>query len=121
MSKKLFKNTVVDLGEIKGGSKGVEVFWEFEDLSKNDIAYNDDGSPAIKPGCGCTASFEVGEDGIYAKYNDSGNKTGKITKALTVYRKDGDSPVKVLSARGGGSVYNSNLPKVTLKFTAIII
>lgn len=116
----LFKETSVNMGDIRPGQSDVLIEWFFDQLTKDDIAVDSEGKFAIAPSCGCTASFEVLEDRIIAKYNDSGNTIGPVSKSATVYYKSGDTPVKVVNNRGV-ETYNPDLGKTVLFFTVNVV
>lgn len=114
-----FKESTVDLGQIKAGSNNVNVKWEFEDLTLDDIAKFKDvrgvEQYAIRPGCGCTAKFSFTEKGIEAVYTDSLKKGGK-TKSVTVYLKPEDGvPVRVQNNRNTER-FNEALKTVVIVF-----
>lgn len=112
----LFKDTVFDMGDITLGSKGNEAFWEFDSLTKEDIAYDEETNTyGFKAACGCTLP-QLTDTGLKAKYNDGGNNYGPGSKSITIYLKDGDKPLYVDGAKK--RVLNDELPKVvlTLKF-----
>jgi len=121
---KAFKNISVDVGEIKAGSKGTEVFWEFQDLTRDLIAQYTKGKDIVylvRPKCGCTADLEILDNGIKASYNDSGNMLGDVIKRVSVYLKPKENiPVQVKNKRGV-LIPNPKLGKVTLSFTANIV
>lgn len=121
----LFKQTSVKLEPIKAGQKNVPVEWLFDSITKEDIASYVDAKGetqyAIKPGCGCTASFEVLDDRIKALYSDGGNNKGAVSKSVTVYHKPSDPSVPVRSKNERGvDVFNPALGKTVLMFTVPI-
>ena len=114
----LFKsNTFTIPGNIKIGSKGHKLVWEFgEALSKEDIAVDDQGNYGIS-GCGCTKR-EVKDDGIHAVYNDGGAVIGPVNKSFTVYFKDKSGKIPAKVNNGSGMVWNSKLGKTTIYLKA---
>lgn len=117
----LYKETKVDIGNIKLGQSDVEVRWEFDELTKDDIAFYNGGAgdeiPAIQAFCGCTASFDIDDNGITALYTDNGSKTGVVTKSIYVYYKpEEDIPVRVTNEKGV-ETFNPKLAKTQLSFS----
>lgn len=104
---------------IVAGQKGVLVEWLFDDLGIHEIARKDNGTFAIKPGCGCTADIEVLSDRILAKYNDSTVLAGKtkdtVGKTLQVFLNDG-KPLFVKNEKGV-KIWNPSKTNALLSFT----
>lgn len=115
-----FKQTFVNVGDIKLGQKEVKVEWEFEGMSKEDVAKykNSSGNEvfAVAPGCGCTANLEVTDKGITALYNDGGNNIGQFTKQVVVYHAPTDDTLVRVTNEKGREMYNKKLASTTLKF-----
>lgn len=120
-----FQNKVLDLTEefISPGEKGVPVFFKFDELKMEDIHYDKKKGYGIKPGCSCSADYQVTKEGINIAYNDNTSKENVkaqptkeliITKDLTVYLNDG-LPLKVRNKRGVMQ-YNKNKDSEIIKF-----
>ena len=119
----LYKETTIKLGNIKRKQKNVRAFWEFDELTKDRIeTYVDsDGvtQPAVKVGCGCTASVKILDNGIEALYSDRGNVKGVVTKNITVYYKTDDLPVRIKN-KNGVEMFNPQLEKTILFFEVFV-
>lgn len=116
----LYKETSVNVGDIKAGQQNVKVEWFFDQLKKEDLAVTPEGKYAIQPSCGCTANFDVLDDRIVAHYNDGGNNVGLVSKAVTVYYNDAHVDVMVKNTKGV-ETYNPALGKTVLMFSANVI
>lgn len=119
----LFKDVQVNGGIIKPGQKDVLIEWMFEEIKQNEIASYEEGGVqkyAIQPSCGCTASIEVLQDRLVAKYNDGGNSLGPLSRSLTVYLKASDGTEVFLTNDRGVKMFNPALGKVTLGFTVTV-
>jgi len=71
-----FKKDVFDLGKIKPNSQH-DVFFQFEELTENQIK-------DVTAGCGCTKP-SIKSDGIYATYSNNGSSA---VKTITVTLKE---------------------------------
>jgi len=115
---KMFKDAVINLGDVKAGSKNVPLFFPFEGASKDDIAkYHKNGKLQYGIfGCSCT-NFQVRDDGIYGEYNDSGNSIGNQSKSLSVYFMPEDKNIPITIKKRGSTVLNDKqLPKAQLTY-----
>lgn len=116
--KKMFKDAIIDLGDVKAGNKNVPLFFAFEDATIDDIAkyqVNGKWNYGIY-GCSCT-NFKVKEEGIYGEYNDSGNSIGPNSKGLSVYFMPEDKNIPITVKKRGTTVLNDKqLPKAQLTY-----
>ena len=113
------KNTHINAGIIKPGTKNKEIRWELFPGASDQIEY-------VKATCGCTTpSWDT--NNIVAKYNDSSDanviktndsKAILVTKKLKVYLKDGKL-LKVFNTRGVEE-FNPDKAHVDISFTVTV-
>ena len=116
-----FKQKNVDLGQIKAGSIGVKVEWEFKDLKLSDLAsYTDTQGNlkyAFRKSCGCTADLEFSEKGIVAKYTDT-TKLGTKNKSITLFLAPKDKSIPTMIKNNKGEdIFNPILDSVVISFS----
>ena len=118
----LLKYDTINIGEIKAGSKKVNVFWAFDELKRKDIAVYEEGnktSYAVEKNCSCQGEVRVSDAGIFLEYNDKGF-IGNLDKSMKVFLADPNKPVIVKNAKGIDE-FNPDLGFITLRFTGSAI
>ena len=115
-------------GHIKAGAKNVRVEWLFDELTKDKITKRKDGSYAIYPGCGCTASIDVLDDRLLAMYTDGTKKEDikgavkSVGKNVRVFIEvDGDEEPLMIKNQRGVLVPNTKKSNALLTFAASIV
>lgn len=117
----LFKKNTVSIGKIKKGQQGVPVYWEFDEIRRNDIATYTDANNvlqyAVEKSCTCQGEVLASEKGLTMTYNDkeSENKTSPFTKQITIYLADPTKKVRVINERGLED-FNKTLGHIVLYF-----
>lgn len=95
-----FENPNFDFGKIYTGEK-VDHIFKFENRGKSVLKVN-----KVKTSCGCTAailtndSVPPGKTGEIKANFRSGNYRGKVTKSVTVFSNDPNSPITKLTISG---------------------
>lgn len=116
----LLKYETINIGTIKAGSKGVKVFWAFEELKRKDIAvYEENGKTqyAVEKNCSCQGEILVSDAGLTLEYNDKGF-VGNLEKTMRVFLADPTKPVIVRNQKGVDE-FNPELGFITLKFIGV--